>query len=170
MISKRRHYNKALWILLTTFHHLREINHPLYHVMSRYLNAFDEYPVENFHSILRGRTNSTDTGEQIFLKAREIDICKHELHDFKSWFVPQRTYNFSPKRIKMLKLKAAQFLVGKFATLLNNRNQGRMIPRTTRQQSKVSKWILPNLFGDAIVTNKVLPLGYSDPGTLPSNK
>ena len=88
MTFKRRHYDKALLILLTTFSHLKNTNHPLFSTLLHSLNVFDEYPVENFHSVLRGRTKATDTGKQIFLKAREIDACKHELQEFKSSFVP----------------------------------------------------------------------------------
>ena len=36
------------------------------------LEAFDESPVENFHSVLRARTRETDTAEQMTLKAKEI--------------------------------------------------------------------------------------------------
>ena len=49
--SFTKHYNKALILLLTSFYHLQITGHPLYHVLSNHLNAFDEYPVENFHSI-----------------------------------------------------------------------------------------------------------------------
>ena len=66
MVFNRRHYNKALLILLTTFSHLKKINHPLFNTLLTSLNAFDEYPVENFHSVLRGRTKATYTGKQIF--------------------------------------------------------------------------------------------------------
>ncbi len=132
------------------------------------LAAFDEYPVENFHSILRARTSATDTGDQIHDKAREIDACKHELHEFKSWFVPARNYSFSPARIKALKVKAAKFLVDKFALLQKNEKMGQGIPRSSGQHKDLSKWVLPNLFGNSVVTNKVLPLGYNDPMTKPS--
>ena len=70
MVFKRRHYNKALFIFLTTFNHLKETGHPFFDILLSSLVAFDEYPVENFHSILRGRTKATDTGEQIFFQSK----------------------------------------------------------------------------------------------------
>eukprot|EP00794_Sanderia_malayensis_P004178 gene4178-4734_t len=167
MVFKRRHYNKALLILLTTFSHLKKTNHPLFNILLNSLNIFDEYPVENFHSVLRSRTKPTDSGENIFLKAREIDACKHELHEFKSWFVPPRKYSFSPGKIKVLKVKAAKFLVQKFAILRNSPQEGKMIPRMSRQRKTVSKWKLPNIFQESVVTNQVLPLAYNNPACSP---
>ena len=160
-VFKRRHYDKALLILLTKFEHLKAIDHPLFMVISQFLVAFDEFSVENFHSILRGRTKSTDNGTQIRLQARGIDACKHELHEFNSWFVPPRKYNFSTSKIKTLKFKTSEYLVGKCKTLLTSPVKAKMLQRTSHQRKDVTKWILPNLFGEDKVTNKVLPLGFS---------
>ena len=91
--------------------------HPLHEVIYQFLVALDEYPVENFHSVLRARTKETDTAEQIQKKAREIDTCKKEMEEFQSSFVPPRKFNFSRKRIDNLKTKAAEFLVKKFETI-----------------------------------------------------
>ena len=62
------------------------------------LVTFDEYTVENFHSILRKRTKETDTADEISFKAKEIDACKHELHSFQSIFVLPRRFHFSSKK------------------------------------------------------------------------
>ena len=170
VIFNRRHYNKALIILLTSFYHLQVTGHPLYHVLSNHLNAFDEYPVENFHSILRSKTKSTDTGEQIFRKAREIDACKNDLQEFQSWFVSKRKHAFCPKKIKSLKLQAAKFLISKFERIGDNPGQAKMIRRTRGQKKTLTKWMLPNIFGNEIVNNEVLLLAYNDPQTMPSNE
>ena len=45
MVFRRRHYDKALLVALSAFMYSKENDHPL-----------DEYPVENFHSILRSGT------------------------------------------------------------------------------------------------------------------
>ena len=71
--------------------------------------TFDEYALENFHSILRKRTKETDTADKISSKAKEIDACKHELHSFQSKFVPPRKFHFSSKKINKLKEKATKF-------------------------------------------------------------
>ena len=162
-VFKRRQYGKALLILLTTFECLKRINHPLLHVISKNLGAFDEYSVENFHSILRGRTKITGSGPQIFQQAREIDACKHELHEFKSWFVPPRNYNFCPSKVTNLKFEASKYLVAKFKTLLTSSTKAKKLPRTFYQHKDTTRSILPNLFGAHEVANKVLPLGLSSP-------
>eukprot|EP00794_Sanderia_malayensis_P020710 gene20710-22742_t len=122
-----------------------------------------------FHNCkdVEGRTKATDTGEQIFLKAREIDACKHQLQDFKSWFVPQRSYSYCPAKIKNLKLKAAKFLIEKFEKIKNSSRKASKIPPAPRQRKTVTKWTLPNIFGDMMVTNQLLPLGYNDPSVAP---
>lgn len=161
MVFKRRHYDKALLVAISIIQYWKDHSHPLFQTMSSALVAFDEYPVENFHSLLRARTRETDTGEQLNLKAKEIDACKHELHLFKSMFVPPRKFSFCQKKITSLKIKAAKFLTTKFESILAHPEAAKPLPRAARQRKNVSKWILPNLFGDEPVTNIVLPLGYT---------
>ena len=103
--------------MLSTFLHLQENTSTLFETLRQNLVAFDEYGVENFHSILRKRTKETDTAEEISFKAREIDACKHKLHSFQSIFVPPRKFHFSSKKINKLKEKAAKFLTLKFEYL-----------------------------------------------------
>ena len=160
-VFRRRHYNKALLIMLSLFQHWEDNAHTMFETLRHYLVAFDEYPVENFHSILRARTNETDSADQIAFKAKEIDACKHELHSFKSIFVPPKRFNYSAKGINILKSKAAEFLATKFKSINNHPNIATQQPRVKRQPKNVTKWHLPNLFGEKIVTNQVLPLGFT---------
>ena len=132
MVFHRRHYDKALLVILSAFMYWEKNNHPMYNVLRQALVAFDEYPVENFHSVLRGRTNATDDGSQISLKAKEIDACKQELHSFKSMVVPPKKFNFSRKTINKLKVKEAEFLTEKFGVLHNNPGQGCLATSSTR--------------------------------------
>ncbi len=88
MVFRRRHYDKALLIVPSLFEYWQDKDHPMHQTIKQFLVAFDEYPVENFHSVLRARTIETDTAEQIRVKAKEIDLCKKELHEFQSAFVP----------------------------------------------------------------------------------
>ena len=111
--------------------------------------------------MLRARTKETDTAEQIQKKAREIDTCKKEIEEFQSSFVPPRKFNFSRKRINNLKTKAAEFLVNKFETIHSHPGQATQQPRKHSQRKDLAKWLLPNLFGDEVATNKFLPLGFS---------
>ena len=133
----------------------------MYETLRSYLVTLDEYPVENFHSVLRGRTKETDRADQIAFKAKEIDACKHTLQPFQSVFVPPRKFTFSRKKIDMLKVKAAEFLTNKFETIKDNPNMAAELPRRTRQPKYITKWKLPNLFGEKVVTNQVLPLGFT---------
>ena len=65
MMFRRRHYDKALLIALSNMEYWKSIDHPLSNLIYTSLNAFDEYPVENFHSILPANTTKTDNEEMI---------------------------------------------------------------------------------------------------------
>ena len=93
---------------------------------------------------------------------------KNEMSSFKSTFVPSRNFNFSSKKIDILKSKAAEFLETKFESLNHNPNMATLQPSAPRQPKQLTKWKLPNLFGDMVVTNKVLPLGYTSVGLAPN--
>ena len=77
VVLQRRHYNKALLIMLSTFLHLQENTSTMFETLRQNLVAFDKYAGENFHSILRKRTKETGTAEEISFKAREIDACSN---------------------------------------------------------------------------------------------
>ncbi len=168
MVFHRRHYDKAMLVVLSHFMYWQENNHPIYQTLHQALAAFDEYPVENFHSLLRARTSASDNAEQISLKAKEIDACKQEMQSFQSMFVPPRKFHFSQKSVSNLKVKAAEFLTKKFGVLHDNPGQAVLLPRVRGQNKETTKWQLPNLFGSMVVTNRVLPLGFSSMETPPN--
>ena len=145
VVFRRRHYNKALLIMLSTFLHWQGNAPFMFETIHEHLVAFDEYPVENFHSVLRRRTKDIDTADEIAAKAKEIDACKYELHSFQSTFVPPKKFNFSSKRINKLKIQAAEFLTLKFELLFTHPNVAVQQPRTKEQPQHTSKWLLPNL-------------------------
>ena len=136
----------------------------MYETLCNYSFTLDEYPVENFHSVLRGRTEETDSPDQIAFKAKEIDAGKHMSQSFQSAFVPPRKFTFSQKKIDRLKAKAPEFLTNKFETLHDNPNMAVELPRKPRQPKYMTKWKLPHLFGEKVVTNRVLPLGFTAVG------
>ena len=90
VVFRRRQYNKALLFLLSTFLHWQGNAPSMFVTIHEHLASFDEYPVENFHSVLRKRTKETDTADETAAKAKETDACKHELHSFQSTFVPPK--------------------------------------------------------------------------------
>ena len=141
----------------------------MYETLCNYLVTLDEYPVENFHSALRGRNKETDSADQIAFKAKEIDTCKHMLQSFQSAFGPPRKFTFSRKKIGGLKTKAAEFLISnKFETLHDNPNMAAELPKKPRQPKYMTKWKLPNLFGEKVVTNRVPPLRFTSVENPPS--
>ena len=95
MVFHRRHYDKAMLVVLSHFMYWQENKHPIYQSLHQALAAFDEYSVENFHSLLCARTRTSDNAEQISLKAKEIDACKQEMQSFQSMFMPPRKFHFS---------------------------------------------------------------------------
>ncbi len=149
---------QTLLVTLSLFQHWQENSYTMFETVRQYLVALDKYPVENFHSVLRGRTKDTDTAEQIAFKAKEIDACEHEIHSFKSTFVPERKFNFSSKKINSLKAKAAQFLASKFKSLNDHPNMATQLPRVRRQPKHLTKWKLPttkSLHLDSLQLNKL---------------
>ena len=225
LMFRRRHYDKAPLIALSNVEYWKQVGHPIIISISSVLSAFDEYPVENFHSLLRARTTITDKADRISLKGKEIDSRKHELHDFKSTFVPPRKFAFSRKNIDSLKVKAAEYITVKFANFVQNagqatkvssesshkqrkkcenlasgkqqksragdeqknkKNPKQAIESEKRMQNnfqkvkeskkktesknsneKKTKWRLPNLFGQKVVSDELLPLGYLSHKTAP---
>ena len=67
---RRHHYDKAPLVWLSNFLYWKSIDHPLYHNMMNMLNAFDEYPIENFHSLLRVQTYDHDNGDTLCRKPK----------------------------------------------------------------------------------------------------
>jgi len=43
---------------LSDIQYWTQINHPILLTLKKYLNAFNEYPVENFHNLVRRQTNA----------------------------------------------------------------------------------------------------------------
>ena len=70
VVFRRRHYNKALLIMLSTFLHWQGNAPSMFETMREHLAAFDEYPVENFPSVLRRRIKETDTADEIAAKGK----------------------------------------------------------------------------------------------------
>ena len=57
-----------MWLAMITHWGM---HHPgLYQMVQSNLALFDEYPVENAHSIIRAKTNDSDTAEQLIQKAK----------------------------------------------------------------------------------------------------
>ena len=97
-------------VWLSNFLFWKAQDHPLFHTLMQHLNAFDEYPVENFHSILRAQTHEFDSGELFRQKAKVLDGNKTTASNFASVFDIPRKYTFKRDKLEDLKLSAAQFI------------------------------------------------------------
>ena len=168
LVFRRRHYDKAPLIALSNFEYWKSIDHPIVEALFSSLCCFDEYAVENFHSVLRARTKIHDNAERITLAAREIDARKHDLSNFQAAFVPKRTQFFSYSSIKKLKMKAAEFLTQRFHEIAKNPNSASLVRKPKKPNKRVTKWVLPHVFGsETTVTNDMLPIGFLSYETSP---
>ena len=98
---KRRHYNKAPLVWINMCAHWGKHSTNLYQLLRNYIAIFDEYPVENTHSILRAQSKPSDTAEQLRKKAKQIFQSKEQQANFRSHFTspspflfPRTNYNF----------------------------------------------------------------------------
>ena len=49
---QQHNYDKIMLTFLFDFHYWKYIQHPIIDILKTHLNIFDEYAVENFHSLL----------------------------------------------------------------------------------------------------------------------
>ena len=159
-IYQRRHYDKSPLVWLSQRIYWRNIAHPMLDALKNHLEEEDEYPIEHFHGQIRGETNEYDTADTIRNKALWIDETKNNLHTFRSWFLPPPKAYFSHNQLIRLKVRSARFLVGLITDICTHPFSAHEQPRLPRQRKNVSRWVLPNIFGQDVVKNPLLPLGY----------
>ena len=166
---KRHHYDKAPLVWLSNFLYWKSIDHPLHKIMMNMLNAFDEYPVENFHSLLRAQSNEHDNGDTLCRKAKGLDSRKDASMAFKSTFVIPKNYTFGRGRLEEVKTLAAKFLVNTFEEIKNNLNNAAESSRPIGKKKNMTYWKLPEVYGrETIISSKILPLGFQFPGKEPN--
>ena len=125
-----------------------------------HLNIFDEYPVQNFHSLLRAQTRHNDTREQLHRKAKAIDSSKAILLEFQSIFSAPKNYTFSRSQLQELKLSAAKFLCSILKSIKDTSNSARQTQPPRGKGKNATYWILPIRYGESIVSSKSLPLSF----------
>ena len=158
---RRRHYNKALLVWLGNFLFWKQIDHPLFHLIMNHLNVLDEYPVENFHSILRASTKDSDNEKILQEKARALDSNKETLSEFESTFVKPQKQSSKRTELGLLKLKGAEFIVSILDDIRQCKGQALKAPRPKGKQKSMTYWKLPSIYGgDSVVSSQVLPLGF----------
>ncbi|XP_028410469.1 uncharacterized protein LOC114533084 [Dendronephthya gigantea] len=153
---KRRHYNKAPLVWLSNISHWKSKFSALYEQFSTWPTIFDEYPVENTHSIIRAQTQPTDTAEKLQQRAKSIFQSKTKQANFRSNFTPPKQFNYSQQQLKYLMVKCAEFLTNIFIAVNNHIGCA-----SSFIKRKVKYVYLPDIFGPDKVKYTTLPLGFS---------
>ena len=132
------------------------------------LVLFDEYPVENAHSIIRARTNNSDTAEQLIHKAKPSFQAKQTQTNFRQHFAPTKHLLISQNSLAKLKAKCAKILADMFAKIVKHPDKAVLSGKgeNTRVQ-------LPKLFGEGggeEMKAKILPLHVGHCSSNPPNE
>ena len=72
---KRKNYNKAPLLFLSDVWYW---NHPIIDTLKTHLVTFNDYPAENYHSLIRRQTRETNNNEQLTRAAHVIDHLHHD--------------------------------------------------------------------------------------------
>ena len=153
---KRCHYNKAPLGWLSNTSHWQNKYNELYEQFSTWPTIFDEYPVENTHSIIRAQTQPSDTADKLQQRAKGIFQSKTKQANFRSNFTPPKHFHFSQQQLKCLKVRCAEFLTNIFIEINNHIGCASSFIRR-----KTKYFHLPHIFGEAEIKSTALPLGFS---------
>ncbi|CAG8803206.1 7115_t:CDS:2, partial [Gigaspora rosea] len=117
-------YDKILLAFISDIHYWKMTGHSIIDTLKNHLNIFDEYPVENFHSLLRHHTNAkVNTAKSLRRDALFIDNLRHN-NDFITSFASKRDYPYTKKDLDELVKATAIFLLDFFENVW--KYQGKM--------------------------------------------
>ena len=153
---KRRHYNKAPLVWLSSLSHWKSKYNELYEQFSTWPTIFDEYPVENTHSIKRAQTQLSDTADKLQQRPKGIFQSKTKQANFRSNSTPPKHFNYSQQQLQCLKVRCAEFLTNTFIAISNHIGSASSFMRR-----KTKHFHLPHIFGEAEVKSAALPLGFN---------
>ncbi|KAK2551336.1 hypothetical protein P5673_027730 [Acropora cervicornis] len=156
---KRRHYNKAPLVWINMCAHWGKHSTNLYQLLRNYIAIFDEYPVENTHTILCAQSKPSDTAEQLRKKSKQIFQSKEQQDNFRSHFTSPSQFSFSQNQLKFLKVKCAQILCSIFTQISSSPGQSSFFSNRNTG-SHVTHVKSPNIRQNNPVKMSVLPLGY----------
>lgn len=160
---KRRHYNKAPLVWLSSITNWGLSFKELYNVFQKWPSIFDEYPIENTHSIFRAQTQATDNADDLERKAKVIFESKSRQSNFRTIFTPPRKFFFSQRQLVYLKTQCAKFLTKVIKKIRNNLGAAKF-KDMNKGKRNVKFIILPDLLGEDPAKCEVLPLGYQGQG------
>ena len=107
-------YNKAPLIQINMCSHWGKHAPQLYTILRNYTAIFDEYLVENTHSILHSKTKGSDSADELRKRAKSIFQSKGKQSDYRSFFITPRQFSFSHNQLRLLKVRCAQALSSMF--------------------------------------------------------
>ncbi len=152
---QRKNYDKIILTFLSDVQYWSQIDHPILSVLKTYLNAFDEYPVENFHSLVRRQTNAkVSTPEWLRRDGIFVDHKRHD--DFAQIFRIKRSYSYSKQNIDLMAKSAAIFLLQFFDNI--SKNLGKYEVKKEGKRVKKSYWYFPGISKG--FSKGALPLEY----------
>jgi len=106
-ISKKN-YDKITLTFLSDVQYWSQIDHPILSTLKTHLNAFDEYHVENFHSLVRRQTSAKVTTPE-WLRRDGIFVDHQRHDDFAQIFRIKKSYPYSKQNIDLMAKSAAIF-------------------------------------------------------------
>ena len=151
---KCRHYNKAPLVWINMCSHWGNHSPQLYDLIRNYVTVFDEYPVENTHSILRAQTKPSDNADQLRQRAKIIFQSKEKQSNFRSYFTAPKHFSFSQNQLQFLKVKCAQVIFSILKQLSQKPGEASI---TSKGRNKFIK--LPAMCPNDLMKTNVLPLG-----------
>ena len=105
---QRHHYNKAPLVWINMCLHWGKYSQHIYQLLQNYITVFDEYPVENTHSILWAQSPQTPLmnyakKQKLFFSLRENSLTIHlSSHHQNSFVSSQLACIFKVKCAKVL--------------------------------------------------------------------
>ena len=82
-------------------------------------------------------------------------------------FATERKYSYKRNELEYLTLRAAKFIFNILCKIKENLHIAVQAPRPRGKQRNMTYWKLPYLFGDDVVSSKVLPIGFQFAGKEP---
>ena len=152
---QRRHYNKSPLVWFGTYLYWKE-NHPhLASLMEEFITVFDEYMVENTHSIIRRSTNLLDPVPVLIKKVKDVFANREAQANFRETFGHTKNHTFSKNQMRYLKLKAASSILKVIHCISSQQS-----PLQFKIVDNQKLWKLPSIFGEKFVDVRTLPLGF----------
>jgi len=156
---QRHNYDKILLAFLSDVYYWKSINHPIIETLKNNLNMFDEYVIENFHSLLRRHTTAkVSSSKSLRRDAVFIDNFRNE-NLFATSFVPKRDYPYKKKDLDEMIKRTALFLLNFFDEIW--KSNGKVEKKMEGKRNKK-----PHYYFTPIPTSfpfGALPLGYHSP-------